>query len=123
MSYLLDSDICSADLRSPAPLFHRFMQYSGRFWISTITLSDHYTCAYKQADPNRILEKVHDFLADVPTLPFDEACALELGKIRGTLLRKGVMISPVDLLIASAALVHDLTMVTHNTRDFQNIPS
>jgi len=26
------------------------------------------------------------------------------------------------LLIASVALTHDLTLVTHNTADFQNIP-
>jgi tRNA(fMet)-specific endonuclease VapC len=28
----------------------------------------------------------------------------------------------MDLLIASVALVHDLTLVTHNTADYQNIP-
>ena len=29
---------------------------------------------------------------------------------------------PVDLLIASVALVYDLTVVTHNTKDFQHVP-
>ena len=28
----------------------------------------------------------------------------------------------MDLMIASVALVHDLTMVTHNTVDFRFIP-
>ena len=32
------------------------------------------------------------------------------------------MVSPVDLMIGTIALVHNLTMVTHNTADFQNIP-
>jgi len=27
----------------------------------------------------------------------------------------------LDLLIAAVALLHDLTLVTHNTRDFQGI--
>ncbi len=27
-----------------------------------------------------------------------------------------------DLMIASVALVHDLTLVTHNTTDFRNVP-
>jgi tRNA(fMet)-specific endonuclease VapC len=40
MSFLLDSDICSAYLRRPGSLFARFMQYSGQLWISTITLSE-----------------------------------------------------------------------------------
>jgi tRNA(fMet)-specific endonuclease VapC len=122
MSFLLDSDICSAYLRRPGPLFARFMQHGGQLWISTITLSDMYTWAYKQADPNPILEKVQDFLRDVRGLPFDEACAMELGKLRGSLLRQGITVSPVDLMIGTIALVHNLTLVTHNTVDFQNIP-
>ena len=122
MSFLLDSDICSAHLRRPGALFHRIMQHSGRVWISTITLSDLYTWAYKQDDPKLILEKVQDFLRDVQVLPFDDACALELGKLRGGLLRRGITVSPVDLMIGVIALVHNLTLVTQNTADFRNIP-
>ena len=122
MSYLLDSDICSAYMRRPGPLFHRFMQHSGRLWISTITMSDLYTWAYKQDDPKPILDKVLDFLRDVQVLAFDEVCARDLGKLRGTLLRQGIRVSPVDLMISVIARVHDLTLVTHNTADFRNIP-
>jgi len=122
VSFLLDSDICSAYLRRPGSLFARFIQYSGRLWISTITLSDLYTWAYKQDDPTVILSKVHDLLQDVQVLPFDDTCALELGKTRGSLLRQGIMVSPVDLMIGTIALVHNLTLVTHNTADFRNIP-
>jgi tRNA(fMet)-specific endonuclease VapC len=122
VSFLLDSDICSAYLRRPGPLFARFMQYGGRLWISTITLSDLYTWAYKQDDPTQILDKVHDFVRDLQQLPFDTTCAMALGKLRGTLLRQGISVSPVDLMIGSIALVHNLTLVTHNTTDFRNIP-
>ena len=122
MSYLLDSDICSAYMRRPGPLFHRFMQHTGRLWISTITVSDLYTWAYKQDDPTPILDKVLDFLRDVQVLAFDEVCARDLGKLRGTLLRQGIRVSPVDLMIGVIARVHDLTLVTHNTADFRNIP-
>lgn len=122
MSFLLDSDICSTYLRRPGGLFHRFMQHGGRLWISTFTLSDLYTWAYKQDDPTFILDKIRDFRRDISVRSFDEACALELGKVRGSLLRQGIRVSPVDLMIACVALVHDLTLVTHNTKDFQNIP-
>jgi predicted nucleic acid-binding protein len=57
MSFLLDSDICSTFLRRPGGLFHRFMQHGGRLWISTFTLSDLYTWAYKQDDPARSLPR------------------------------------------------------------------
>lgn len=41
---------------------------------------------------------------------------------RGTLLQQGMSVPTADLMIASAALVHGLTLVTHNTADFQSIP-
>ena len=53
---------------------------------------------------------------------FDVDCAKEFGKLRGSLLRQGISVSRIDLLIASVALVHNLTLVTHNTADFQLIP-
>jgi tRNA(fMet)-specific endonuclease VapC len=31
-------------------------------------------------------------------------------------------VSRMDLMIASVALVHNLTLVTHNTADYQSIP-
>jgi len=61
-------------------------------------------------------------LADVAVLTYDESCALEFGRLRGTLLKQGIGVSPVDLMIASVALVHQLTLVTHNTADFQHVP-
>ena len=36
--------------------------------------------------------------------------------------RRGFEVPTVDLMIASVALLYDLTMATHNTSDFQNIP-
>ena len=54
-------------------------------------------------------------------MDFDQP-AREFGKVKGELLQKGVSIPEVDLMIATAALVHNLTLVTHNTADFQNIP-
>jgi predicted nucleic acid-binding protein len=38
-------------------------------------------------------------------------------------LRKSRSIKLPDAIIAATALVHDLTLITHNTSDFINIPS
>ena len=48
-------------------------------------------------------------------------CANEFGQVRVRLRRTGIEVASVDLMIASVALVCDLTLVTHNTADFQNI--
>jgi tRNA(fMet)-specific endonuclease VapC len=59
---------------------------------------------------------------DIGVLAYDERCAEEFGKLRGVLKRQGVVTNPVDPLIASVALVHDLTLVTNNTAHFRFIP-
>jgi tRNA(fMet)-specific endonuclease VapC len=71
MSFLLDSDICSAHLRRPGLLFHRFMQHAGRLWISTITLSDLYTWAYKQTDPTLVTHNTADY-TNIPGLRLED---------------------------------------------------
>ena len=122
MSYLLDTDICSIFMRRPGGLFHRFMQHGGRLSISTVGLSELYTWAYKQDDPSIILRRIRDFLTDVSVIPFDDSCAEEVGRVRGGLIRQGVSVSAVDLMIAATAITNGLTLVTHNTKDFQRIP-
>jgi tRNA(fMet)-specific endonuclease VapC len=123
MNFLLDTDIGSAHMRRPARLAHRFIQYIGRLAIPTIVLGELYAGAYKHPNPSRLLTAIADLLQEVSVLDFDAACAQRFGLERGTLLQQGISVSRMDLLIASAALVHDLTLVTHNTADYQNIPS
>jgi tRNA(fMet)-specific endonuclease VapC len=122
MSYLLDTNIVSAHLRRPAGLTHRFIQHSGRLSIPTLVLAELYTWAYGRNDPTPLLEKIRRLLDDVELLGFDQDAAERFGIIQTQLLRRGITVNPVDLMIASVALVHDLTVVTHNTKDFQNIP-
>ncbi len=123
MSYLLDTNVCSAHIRRPGGVAHRFVQHSGRLWMPTIVLGELYAGAYLLDVPDRILLGIDELRKDVELLGFDEACAEEFGKVRGWLHRRGIQGNPVDLMIAAVALVHDLTLVTHNTRHFQNIPN
>ena len=122
MTHVLDTDICSAHMRRPAGLAHRFFQYAGGIAISSVSLAELYTGAYKRAQPARLLALIADLLRDVAVLNFDSACAEQFGNIRGVLLQQGTQVATADLVIASVALVHNLTLVTHNTADFQVIP-
>jgi predicted nucleic acid-binding protein len=73
--------------------------------------------------PSRLIVRIeNDLLTDVTLLDFDSHCAKRFGEVRGQLLQRGISVSRIDLLIASVALAHNLTMVTDNTADFQNIP-
>ena len=55
-------------------------------------------------------------------LPFDDAAAEEYAKIRIYLERRGRIIGHNDLMIAAAARSRDLTLVTHNVREFTRVP-
>jgi tRNA(fMet)-specific endonuclease VapC len=122
MSFLLDTDTCSAHMRRPARLAHRFVQYTGRLAIPTIVLGELYVGAYNHPNPPRLLALISDLLQEVRVLDFDAACAERFGRERGALLQQGISVSRMDMMIASVALVHDLTLVTHNTADYRNIP-
>src|SRR5437868_6223494 len=122
MNFLLDTDTCSAHMRRPGALAHRLVQYAGRLAISSIVLAELYAGAYKHPNPPKLLALIADLLTELHVLDFDNACAERFGQVRGTLLRRGITVTRMDLLIASVALVHDLTLVTHNTVDYRNIP-
>ena len=122
MNFLIDTDICSAHMRRPGKLAHRFVQHMGRIAISTVTLAELYAGAYKHSQTNRLLSLIADLRQEVHIVDFDAPCAERFGQVRGTLLQQGVSVPTTDLMIGSAALVHNLTLVTHNTKDFQNIP-
>ena len=122
MTHLLDTNICSAHMRRSAGLAHRFFQHAGNIAISTVVLSELYSGAYKHPNPPKLLSLIADLLKEVIVLDFNAACAEEFGKIHGDLLRSGIVVSFADLMIAATAKLHDLTLVTHNTSDFQAIP-
>ena len=48
--------------------------------------------------------------------------AEKFGEIRAGLFDRGITVGEMDLLNGATALVHNLTMVTHNTNDYSDIP-
>ena len=71
-----------------------------------------------------MLRQRYLYLTDPPLeiLHFDHVCAEVFGQLRSLLERKGQRLDDLDLMIASIALRHDLTLVTGNTRHFSRVP-
>jgi tRNA(fMet)-specific endonuclease VapC len=123
VSFLLDTNICSAHFKRPSGLFHRFVQHAGGLYVPTIVLGELYSWAYRRASPEKLLLALQqELLADLTVLDFDQVCALQFGQLQGQLLTRGRVVNAVDLMIASVAHVHDLTLVTHNTKHFEPVP-
>jgi tRNA(fMet)-specific endonuclease VapC len=90
MSFLLDTDTCSAHLKRPSGLIHRFVQHSGRMFIPTIVLGELYTWAFHRKNPTPVIQAVeNDLLPSVAVLDFDSVCAKEFAGSAGSCSSRG----------------------------------
>ena len=55
-------------------------------------------------------------------IEFDMEAALRFGELRAQMLDAGTPIPDMDTIIAATALLHNLTLVTNNTKDFLPVP-
>ena len=62
------------------------------------------------------------FLLPLEIAPFDTESALAYGKIRAELERQGTPIGSTEMLIVAQAVAQDLTLITHNLKEFARIP-
>ena len=60
-------------------------------------------------------------LSELAQAPFDAAAALETARIRLELEKRGLLIGPLDLMIAGTAVSLGATLVTNNTREFSRV--
>jgi predicted nucleic acid-binding protein len=63
-------------------------------------------------------EAVFSFLSSLWSLPVDEPIAKQAAEYVRTYRKRGITLSSIDTLIAATARVHNLILVTSNTRDF-----
>lgn len=68
------------------------------------------------------IERLARFIATVHVLPFDQRAASFAAEITLHLESIGQAIGPLDTLIAATAMAQNLTLVTHNTREFSRVP-
>lgn len=122
MSFLLDTDICSLYVKGNARLANRFVQYGGRLHISAVTLGELLTWAFRANAPPQRQQDVQNLLNQVTVLDVTPDVAAKFGEIRAALFDAGTPAPVMDLFIATTALVHNLTLVTHNTADYANVP-
>ena len=109
-------------IKGNAIVFHRFIQYGGRLHVSTITLGELLAWALRRQAPPRRLDDVKDFLKLVAVLDVTQDVSWKFGEVQAALLDAGIPAPDLDLLNGATALVHGLTIVTHNMRDYANVP-
>ncbi len=88
--------------------------------MSAVVLHELYCGAFKSQPAENNVARV-DAL-QFPVLELDRDDARHAGEIRAQLASKGTPIGPYDLLIAGQAKARKLTLVTHNTKEFNRVP-
>lgn len=123
MKYLLDTNVCikllNGDVVSVAQRLAR--HDPEEICLCTIVQLELYYGAYRGTKTEQNLSKLVHFFAQFVVLSFDEASAKIAGKIRSQLNALGTPIGGYDLQIAAIALAQNLTLVTHNTREFGRV--
>ena len=124
MAYQLDTDACVEHLRGRnQPLSRRIAaRPASELRLCSVIVAELYYCLYRGGRVQAERPKLEAFLSLFTSLPLDDRAADIYGRIRADLMARGQMIGLNDLLIAAIALAHQLTLVTHNTRDFGRIP-
>ena len=123
MAWLLDTDICSYALKNKPPQIAKrlFSKAPSEVMVSTITVYELITGCEKSPAPERLLKDVNAFLAPFSKLVFTVEDAHRAELVRVSLEKRGTPIGPYDILLAGQALARDLTLVTHNAREFRRV--
>ena len=127
MIYLLDTNIVSYFLRAASPALNQRILDSApeALAISIISAGELRYGLSRLAPSRRAAELTHQLdalLTAVAVLALPPEAAQHYGTARSQLEAAGTPIGGNDLWIAAHALSQDLTLVTHNTREFDRVP-
>lgn len=123
MSFLLDTDICSAYLKGDRKVWQKFMQHKGRLHVSAITAAEIFAWTLRAKTAPARQQSLLDLLNEVIFHDVDRDVSQKFGEMRADQLDHGQFTPEMDLLIAATSLVHGLKLVTHNVQDFVLIPN
>lgn len=123
MRYLLDTNVCVMYLNGRSELVRdRILSTPIQdMAVCSVVKAELFYGAMKSNNPTRTLERQQQFLERFVSLPFGDDTAILFGQIRARLANAGTPIGAYDLQIAAISLANNLTLVTHNTREFDRV--
>lgn len=125
MTYFLDTNICIYALKGKYPriTFHLAKHMADQIKIPAMVKAELLFGAQKSRQSAKTHVSVAKFLFPFEVVPFDDACVTEYVFLRQRLEKKGKPIGPNDMVIAATVLANSGILITHNTKEFQRIPS
>ena len=122
MAYLLDTNAVIALLNNSIPKLssRAYREAPHNIAISAIVVHELFYGAFKGTRATHNVAVIDGLQFAI--MEFDKEDARAAGEIRALLASRGRPIGPYDVLIAGQALSRNLTLVTHNTREFGRVP-
>jgi len=123
VTYLLDTNVCIKYLNGRSERIRQNIESKspGNITLCSVVKAELFYGAMKSANPERNLKRISLFFNRFVSFPFDDKTSEVYGQIRANLEKADTPIGPNDMLIAAIALANNLTLVTHNTREFGRI--
>lgn len=124
MTYLLDTNTAIALLKEHPRVLHHIRRVGrSELRICAPVEAELWFGVAKSARQEQNRSRLLTLLEWIPSLPFSGPATRRFGDIRAYLASQGTPIGPYDLQIAAIAIAHDLTLVSHNTREFARVPA
>ena len=125
MIYLVDANILSEPTKSTPslPVLAWLQDNIREIAVDPIILGEIRFGIHLRPEGSRKRRLEHWFVEGVETLrclPWQATTGLRWAKLLADLRRKGFSMPVKDSMIAASALVHDLTVATHNVADFRH---
>jgi tRNA(fMet)-specific endonuclease VapC len=122
-AWMLDTNTLSDLIRNPrGPLVQRLGAVAPDTLCTSIVVACELRFGALRKGSAALSLRVEQLLDSLFVLPFDAPADEHYADIRTGLERTGAPIGGNDLLIAAHARSRNLTVVTHNLREFQRVP-
>lgn len=123
MRYLLDTNVCVDYLNGRYPAVIERWQACDPRWlgIGSVAMAELRYGAEKSHRREANHRQLDRLFAELTEVVFDAEAALQYGRLRDALERRGKVIGPNDMLIAAQAHSRSLVLVTNNLDEFGRI--
>jgi len=123
MKYFLDTNICIYYLKGiyPAIVKNLFSKSPDDIRIPAIVKAELLYGAQKSTAKEKTKKRILEFLLPFKIIGFNDEATEIYGRTRQYLERKGIIIGPNDLIIASIVLSANGILVTKNIKEFSRI--
>ena len=124
MAYLIDTDTIIFALRGDSSVLAKFEENKNLpISISMITYAELVFGAKRSQNEQKNMIKVNHIRDIYPIEELNEGVMEVFADIKAKMFDKGIRIEDMDLLIAATAIYNELTLVTNNTKHFENVPN